>query len=178
MKRRRFLQLTVSAAAAAVVRHSSALISEPAAADVLSLAVGVPSLAAFEAAHAGFGAGCRSVVEPEQMIEMLLERKSDGGYRWIVDRGIVDRGTVDGRSQPGDALFLQPGRRYRLRMMNATGGVHTVHLRHHSFELTRVHQVPVSGIFRGTLRLERYNVVEADVRMSRSGPLLLRYPSS
>ena len=168
MKRRRFLQLTVSAAAAAVVRHSSALISEPAAADVLSLAVGMPPLAAFDATHAGFGAGRRSAVEPDQMIEMLLEKRSDGGYQW----------TVDGRSQPGDALFLQQGPRYRLRMMNATGGVHTVHLRHHSFELTRVHQVPVSGIFRGTLRLERYNVVEADVRMSRSGPLLLRYPSS
>jgi FtsP/CotA-like multicopper oxidase with cupredoxin domain len=168
MKRRRFLQLTVSAAAAAVVRHSSALISEPAAADVLSLAVGVPPLAAFDATHAGFGAGRRSAVEPDQMIEMLLEKRSDGGYQW----------TVDGRSQPGDALFLQQGPRYRLRMMNATGGVHTVHLRLHSFELTRIHQVPVSGIFRGTLRLERYNVVEADVRMSRSGPLLLRYPSS
>jgi len=173
MKRRRFLQLAVSAAAAAVVRHSSALISEPAAADVLSLAVGEPPLAAFDATHAGFGAGRRSAVEPDQMIEMLLEKRSDGGYQWIVDRG-----TVDGRSQPGDALFLQQGPRYRLRMMNATGGVHTVHLRLHSFELTRIHQVPVSGIFRGTLRLERYNVVEADVRMSRSGPLLLRYPSS
>jgi hypothetical protein len=173
MKRRRFLQLTVSAAAAAVVRHSSALISQPAAADVLSLAVGEPPLAAFDATHAGFGADCRSAVEPDQMIEMLLEKRSDGGYQWIVDRGIVD-----GRSQPGDALFLQQGRRYRLRVMNATGGVHTVHLRHHSFELTRIHQVPVSGIFRGTLRLERYNVVEADVLMSRSGPLLLRYPSN
>jgi hypothetical protein len=62
--------------------------------------------------------------------------------------------------------------------MNATGGVHTVFLRNHSFELTRIHQVPVSGIFRDTLRLERYNVVEADVLISRPGPLLLRYPSS
>jgi FtsP/CotA-like multicopper oxidase with cupredoxin domain len=168
MKRRRFLQLTVSAAAAAVVRHASALISQPAAADELSLAVGEPPLAAFDATHARFGACRRSAVEPDQMIEMLLEKTSDGGYQW----------TVDGRSQPPDALFLQQGRRYRLRMMNATGGVHTVHLRRHSFELTRIHQVPVSGIFRGTLRLERYNVVEADVLMSRSGPLLLRYPSN
>ena len=49
MKRRRFLQLTVSAAAGAVVRHSSALIFQPAAADVLSLTVGEPPLAAFDA---------------------------------------------------------------------------------------------------------------------------------
>jgi hypothetical protein len=163
MKRRRFLQLTVSAAAAAVVQHASALSSQPAAADVLSLAVGEPPLAAFDASHSR-----RSAVEPDQIIEMLLEKRSDGVYQW----------TIDGRSHPADALFLQQGRRYRLRMMNATSGVHTVSLRNHSFELTRIHQVPVSGIFRDTLRLERYNVVEADVLISRPGPLLLRYPSS
>jgi FtsP/CotA-like multicopper oxidase with cupredoxin domain len=163
MKRRRFLQLTVSAAAAAVVRHASALSSQPAAADVLSLAVGEPPLAAFDASHSR-----RSAVEPDQMIEMLLEKRSDGVYQW----------TIDGRPHPTDALFLQRGRRYRLRIMNATGGVHTVSLRHHSFELKRIHQVPVSGIFRDTLRLGRYNVVEADVLISRPGPLLLRNPSS
>jgi hypothetical protein len=174
MKRRRFLQLTVSAAAAAVVRHSSALsftegqTFQPAAADVLSLAVGEPPRAAFDASQAGFVASHRSAVEPDQMIELLLEKRSGGIYQWTIDR----------QSHPAEALFLQQGRRYRLRMMNATGGVHTVHLGHHSFELTRIHQVPVSGIFRDTLRLERYNVVEADVLMSRSGPLLLRYPSS
>jgi hypothetical protein len=168
MKRRRFLQLTVSAAAAAVVQHASALSSQPAAADVLSLAVGEPPLAAFDASHAGFGASRRSAVAPDQMIEMLLEKRSDGVYQW----------TIDGRPHPTDALFLQRGRRYRLRIMNATGGVHTVSLRNHSFELKRIHQVPVSGIFRDTLRLERYNVVEADVLISRPGPLLLRYPSS
>ncbi len=168
MKRRRFLQLTVSAAAGAVVQHASALISQPAAADVLSLAVDPPPLAAFDAAHAEFGVSRRSAVAPDQMIEMLLEKRSDGVYQW----------TIDGRSHPADALFLQQGRRYRLRMMNATGGVHTVSLRNHSFELTRIHQVPVSGIFRDTLRLERYNVVEADVLICRPGPLLLRYPSS
>ena len=167
MKRRRFLQLTVSAAAAAVVQHASALIAQSAA-DVLSLAVDQPPLAAFDATHAGFGASRRTAVAPDQMIEMLLEKRSDGVYQW----------TIDGRSHPADALFLQQGRRYRLRMMNATGGVHTVSLRNHSFELTRIHQVPVSGIFRDTLRLERYNVVEADVLISRPGPLVLRYPSS
>jgi hypothetical protein len=168
MKRRRFLQLTASAAAGAVVQHASALISQPAAGDVLSLAVDQPPLAAFDGSHAGFGVSRRPAVAPDQMIEMLLEKRSGGVYQW----------TIDGRSHPADALFLQQGLRYRLRIMNATGGVHAVSLRNHSFELTRIHQVPVSGIFRDTLRLERYNVVEADVLISRPGPLLLRYPSS
>jgi FtsP/CotA-like multicopper oxidase with cupredoxin domain len=168
MKRRRFLQLNVSAAAAGVVRHASALIFQPPAADVLSLTVGEPPLGAFDTSHAGFGASRRSTVEPHKMIELLLEKRSDGIYQWTIDR----------QSHPEEALFLQQGRRYRLRMMNATGGVHTVHLSHHSFELARIHQAPVSGIFRDTLRLGRYHVVEADVLMSCSGPLLLRYPSS
>ncbi len=174
MKRRRFLQLAAGAAAGAVVQHSPALscsagqFSHPAAADVLSLAVGDPALPAMDASHAGFGAGRRSAAEPDQLIEMLLEKNSDGIYQW----------TVDGRSHPAEALFLQQGRRYRLRMMNATGGVHSVSLRHHSFELARIHQVPVSEIFKDTIHLGRYNVVEADLVMSRSGPVMLRCPSS
>ena len=102
------------------------------------------------------------------MIEMLLEQRSNGAFHW----------TIDGQPHGEEALFLQQGRPYRLRMMNATGGVHSVHLSRHSFALARIHQVPVSGIFSNTLRLGRYNVVEADILMSRSGPLLLRYPSS
>jgi FtsP/CotA-like multicopper oxidase with cupredoxin domain len=56
-------------------------------------------------------------------------------------------------------------------MMNATARAHPVHLHHHSFELTRINQVPVSGIFKDTIRLERYNVVEVDVAVSYPGPM-------
>jgi hypothetical protein len=163
MKRRHFLQLAAAAAAGVVVRHSPALSCY---ADVLSLAVGEPPLAAFHASHVGFGDSRRPAVEPDQLIEMLLEQRSDGSYQW----------TIDGRPHGEEALFLQQGRRYRLRMLNATGGVHTVHLQNHNFELARIHQVPVSGIFKDTIRLGRYNAVEADVRMSPPGPLLLHYP--
>jgi FtsP/CotA-like multicopper oxidase with cupredoxin domain len=107
--------------------------------------------AAVDWSYARFSAG-HLAPEPEQVVEMLLEK--DGVQHWI----------IDGRSYPDIELpFLEPGRRYRLRMMNATRSAHPVHLHHHSFELTRVNQVPVSGIFKDTVRLERYNVVEADV---------------
>jgi hypothetical protein len=172
MKRRRFLQLAAAAAAGTVVQHSPALSSSAAQfshhADVLSLAVGEPALAALDASHVGCGAGRRLSVGPDQVIEMLLEQRNDGAYHW----------TIDGRPHGEEALFLQQGRPYRLRMMNATGGVHAVHLQNHNFELARIHQVPVSGIFLDTICLGRYNVVEADVLMSRPGPLLLHYPNS
>jgi hypothetical protein len=50
-----------------------------------------------------------------------------------------------------------------LRMMNATDRSHPVRLPQHNFALTRVNQIPVSGIIKDTVRLERYNVIEADV---------------
>jgi hypothetical protein len=176
-------------------------------ADVLSLAVGVRAPAAFDTSGAGLsgtaapstarrdgsatlprhaGASAmtkfkavaelmfvsgmeRSTRHPDQMLEMLLEKSADGSYGW----------TIDGRSYPAkEPPLLQRGRRYRLRMMNATGEIHSVSLRHHSFEITRIRQVPVSGIFKDTLPLERYDVVEADILMRRSGPLLLRYANS
>jgi hypothetical protein len=48
-------------------------------------------------------------------------------------------------------------------MMNATDRAQPVQLPQHKFRLTRVNQVPVSGIIKDTVRLERYNVIEADV---------------
>jgi hypothetical protein len=172
MKRRRFLQLVATTAAGAMVQQSPALSCSAQSffhhADVLSLSVGESAMAALDASQVGCGAGRRMSVGPDQMIEMLLEQPRDGTYQWTIDR----------RPHGGKALFLQPGRQYRLRMMNATGGIHAVHLQNHNFELARIDQVPVAGIFLDTVCLGRYNVVEADIVMTRPGPLLLHYPSS
>jgi FtsP/CotA-like multicopper oxidase with cupredoxin domain len=124
--------------------------------------------AAVDWSYARFSATARYAPEPDQLLEMLLEKRldpklnsGDGIHHWL----------INGRSYPDiEPLFLQPGRRYRLRMMNATARAHPVHLHHHSFELTRINQIPVSGIFKDTIRLERYNVVEVDVAVSYPGP--------
>jgi FtsP/CotA-like multicopper oxidase with cupredoxin domain len=94
---------------------------------------------------------------PDQTIEMLLEKRPGLGDRdvhWI----------VDGQSCSDiDHLSFNAGRRYRVRMMNATDRARPVQLPQHKFALTRVNQVPVSGIIKDTVRLERYNVIEADL---------------
>jgi FtsP/CotA-like multicopper oxidase with cupredoxin domain len=119
--------------------------------------------AAIDWSYARFSATGRSAPEPDQILEMLLDPR-DGVNHW----------SINGRSYPDiEPMFLQQGRRYRLRMMNATGQPHPLHLRRHSFELTRINQIPVSGIFKDTIRLERYNVVEADVVVSHPAPALL-----
>jgi len=107
--------------------------------------------------YARFSGSNRSVPLPDQTIEMLLEKRPGSGDRsvhWI----------IDGKScSDVDQLSFQAGRRYRVRMMNATDRAHPVQLPQHKFLLTRVKQVPVSGIIKDTVRLERYNVIEADV---------------
>jgi FtsP/CotA-like multicopper oxidase with cupredoxin domain len=113
--------------------------------------------AAVDWSYARFSATTRLVPPCDQTIELLLEKRPGSGDRnlhWV----------IDGQSHPDlSNLSVQPGRRYRLRMMNATDRAHPVHLPHHNFALTRVNQVPVSGIIKDTIRLERYNVIEADV---------------
>jgi FtsP/CotA-like multicopper oxidase with cupredoxin domain len=105
--------------------------------------------AAVDWSYARFSAASRSVPPADQTIEMLLEQS-----RWI----------IAGRSHADvNHMSFEPGRRYRLRMMNATDRAHPVHLPGYALRLIRVNQIPVSGIIKDTVRLERYNVIEADV---------------
>jgi len=109
--------------------------------------------AAVDWSYARFSGSNRDVAPPNQAIEMLLERRPGLGVHWV----------MDGQSCSGiDQLSFKVGRRYRVRMMNATDGAQPVQLPRHKFVLTRVNQVPVSGIIKDTVRLERYNVIEAD----------------
>jgi FtsP/CotA-like multicopper oxidase with cupredoxin domain len=99
--------------------------------------------------YARFSAGTGLIPPADQTIEMLLEKR-----QWI----------IDGKLHTDiDHLSFLPGRRYRLRMMNGTDRTQPVHLRGYSLQLTRVNQIPVSGIIKDTVRLERYNVIEGDV---------------
>ena len=42
-------------------------------------------------------------------------------------------------------LRLKQGKRYRLRMHNASDDIHPIHLHRHSFELTKVAGQPIPG---------------------------------
>jgi FtsP/CotA-like multicopper oxidase with cupredoxin domain len=90
--------------------------------------------------YARFSAACSAAPEPDEVIEMLFEKQ---------------------RIPNINDLKLHPRRRYRLRMMNATAGACSVRL-NRRFELTRVNQIPVSGIFKDTARLEGYGVLDVD----------------
>ena len=90
------------------------------------------------------------------MWDLFLEKSSnrEAGFHW----------TLNGRSYPDIASLPIPrGESLRLKMMNTTGQSQSVHLPHRNLVLARVHQIPVAGVVKDTIRLERYNVIEADV---------------
>ncbi len=104
--------------------------------------------------YARFSAPKCLIPPADQTVEMLLENG-----RWVIDGQMCS---------DINHLSFQPGRRNRLRMMNATDRAQSVRLPEYNLLLTRVNQIPVSGIIKDTVRLERYNVIEADVLGLRS----------
>jgi FtsP/CotA-like multicopper oxidase with cupredoxin domain len=67
---------------------------------------------------------------------------------------------------------LQQGKRYRLRMRNASDDIHPVHLHRHSFELTRIAGKATSGIIKDVVMLGGYQEVEVDFVADNPGRTL------
>jgi FtsP/CotA-like multicopper oxidase with cupredoxin domain len=62
-----------------------------------------------------------------------------------------------------ESMFhLRQGKRYRLRMSNASDDIHPVHLHRHSFELTRIAGKTTAGIMKDVVMLGGYQQVEVD----------------
>jgi FtsP/CotA-like multicopper oxidase with cupredoxin domain len=62
------------------------------------------------------------------------------------------------------ASFISPeqGKRYRIRMRNASDDIHPIHLHRHSFELTSLAGKPTAGILKDVLMLGGYQQAEVD----------------
>ena len=69
-------------------------------------------------------------------------------------------------------LRLTQGRRYRLRMRNASDDIHPIHLHRHSFELTRVGGKSTSGVMKDVVMLGGYQEAEVDFIADNPGPTL------
>jgi FtsP/CotA-like multicopper oxidase with cupredoxin domain len=115
-----------------------------------------------------FGHATAPTVQPDDTFEMLFEKQnaaSDGFNLW----------TINGVSYPLDQMMapasfhLRQGRRYRLRMRNASDDIHPVHLHRHSFELTRIAGQPTSGVMKDVVMVGGYQEVEVDFVASNPG---------
>jgi FtsP/CotA-like multicopper oxidase with cupredoxin domain len=109
--------------------------------------------------YAQFGKAGAAVPAPDQVFEMTFAKQNaaDGGFnRWTIN----DVAFAEDRMQP--MFRVQQGKRYRLRMRNASDDIHPIHLHRHSFELTRVAGQAVSGVVKDVVMLGGYQEMEVD----------------
>ncbi len=116
--------------------------------------------------YAHFGNAGASIPEPEEVFEMTFAKQNaaqDGFNRWTINRVAFSRD----RMQP--MFRVKEGKRYRMRMRNASDDIHPIHLHRHSFELTRVAGQPTSGVMKDLVMVGGYQEVEVDFVANNPG---------
>ena len=116
-----------------------------------------------------FGRPDAQAATPDQVIDMTFAKDNaalNGFNRWTIN-GVA---FSDGQMEP--MFKLQQGRRYRLRMHNASDDIHPVHLHRHSFELASIAGKPTAGVLKDVVMLGGYQHVEVDFVADNPGRTL------
>lgn len=115
-----------------------------------------------------FGSG-RAAEQPDESFTMLFEKRNAAGHGfniWTINGKPYAGGAALAMSGQMDnlkpAFHLRQGKRYRLRMRNASDDIHPIHLHRHTFELTRVAGRPTSGVLKDVVMLGGYQEMEID----------------
>ncbi|TAM11452.1 MAG: copper oxidase [Nevskiaceae bacterium] len=106
-------------------------------------------------------------VQPEGTINLLFTvnlSAADGKFnRWFIN------GVAFDHHAPPAPIRLKRGRRYRLRLGNASGDMHPLHLHRHRFELTRIGKQATSGVFKDVVMIAGFQTVEVDFVADQPG---------
>jgi FtsP/CotA-like multicopper oxidase with cupredoxin domain len=98
---------------------------------------------------------------PDETFDMTFAKDNaaeEGFNRW----------TINGVSYPMTSsiepatFHLERGKRYRLRMRNASDDIHPIHLHRHSFELTNIAGIPTAGVLKDVVMVGGYQEVHVD----------------
>ena len=118
-----------------------------------------------------FGSNGPIAPDPDENIEMLFEKDNaafEGFNLW----------TINGKSYPVGQMMapathhLKEGKRYRLRLRNASDDIHPVHLHRHTFEVTRYAGLPTTGLMKDVVMVGGYQEVEIDFVANNPGATL------
>jgi FtsP/CotA-like multicopper oxidase with cupredoxin domain len=133
---------------------------------------GTPEWAApppFHWDYTSFGKAGGIAPAPDETIEMLFEKNnaaSNGFNEWTING-------VAFSMEKMEAMFhLRQGKRYRLRMRNASDDLHPVHLHRHSFELASLAGKATAGIMKDVVMLGGYQEIEVDFVADNPGRTL------
>jgi FtsP/CotA-like multicopper oxidase with cupredoxin domain len=108
-----------------------------------------------------FGKRLPKAPSPDETIEMTFAEDAsaeEGFNRWTIN-GVAY--AMSNEMVPA-SFHLKEGKRYRIRMRNASDDVHPIHLHRHSFELTKLAGVATGGILKDVVNLPVHQVYEID----------------
>jgi FtsP/CotA-like multicopper oxidase with cupredoxin domain len=115
----------------------------------------------FKWSYLRFAKPAEAAPSADETIEMSFAKDNaaeEGFNRWTIN-GVAFAMS----SEPRNATFhLKQGKRYRLRMRNASDDIHPIHLHRHSFELTKLAGKPTAGVLKDVVMLGGYQEAEID----------------
>ncbi|HMJ61841.1 MAG TPA: multicopper oxidase domain-containing protein [Bryobacteraceae bacterium] len=122
----------------------------------------------FRWSYARFARPGASAPAADETFEMVFAKDNaaeDGFNRWTINEVAYPMS-----NQMAPASFhLKQGKRYRLRMRNASDDIHPVHLHRHSFELTNLAGTPTGGVIKDIVMLGGYQQLEIDFVANNPG---------
>ena len=109
-----------------------------------------------------------SASTPDETFDMTFAKENaaeEGFNQWTINgaRYPMAQGIVPA------SFHLKLGKRYRLRMHNASDDIHPIHLHRHSFELTKLAGVPTAGVMKDVVMVGGYQEVEVDFLADNPG---------
>jgi FtsP/CotA-like multicopper oxidase with cupredoxin domain len=115
-----------------------------------------------------FGSAAAAAAQPDEVFDMLFAKQNaamDGFNQWTINGVPYPMDQMKAKSM----LHLREGKRYRIRMKNASDDIHPVHLHRHSFEVTRFAGQPMSGLMKDVVMVNGYQEVEIDFVANNPG---------
>ena len=109
-----------------------------------------------------------SAPAPDETFDMTFVKDNaaeEGFNRWTIN-GVAY--PMTGEMAPA-SFHLKEGKRYRIRMRNASDDIHPIHLHRHSFELTKIFGKPSAGILKDVVMLGGYQDAEIDFVANNPG---------
>jgi FtsP/CotA-like multicopper oxidase with cupredoxin domain len=116
--------------------------------------------------YARFGKRDGNAAEPDEVIALTFTKQNaaDHGFNaWAINDAVFSRDAM----MP--AYHLRQGKRYRLRMRNASDDIHPIHLHRHSFELTKFAGIATAGVMKDVVMVGGYQEVEVDFTADNPG---------
>ncbi|MEV6296188.1 multicopper oxidase domain-containing protein [Streptomyces sp. NPDC051896] len=107
-----------------------------------------------------------AIQQPDHTFDLLVEKRnaSDKGFNiWPLN------GVPFSQDTDKPVLDVQRGKRYRLRLRNASDDIHPIHLHRHTFEVTHIAGTPTHGLRKDVVMLGGYQTLDLDFTADQPG---------